>query len=110
LLFGTHPLVRRFIKGVFENRPSLPWYSATWDIAVVLKYLGKMHPADKLSLKELTLKVVTLLALLSGQRRQTLHALKVSFFGVFLTALLVNIYKYVQIHLKITNRQRRERQ
>ena len=78
LLFGTHPLVRRFMKGVFENRPSLPRYSATWDIAVVLKYLGKMHPADKLSLKELTLKVVTLLALLSGQRRQTLHALKVS--------------------------------
>ena len=77
-LFGTHPLVRRFMKGVFENRPSLPRYSATWDIAVVLKYLGKMHPADKLSLKELTLKVVTLLALLSGQRRQTLHALKVS--------------------------------
>ena len=37
-----------------------------------------MHPADKLSLKELTLKVVTLLAFLSGQRRQTLHALKVS--------------------------------
>ena len=26
-----------------------------------------------------------------------------------LTTLLVNIYKYVQIHLKITNRQRRER-
>ena len=37
-----------------------------------------MHPADKLSLKDLTLKVVTLLALLSGQRRQTLHALKIS--------------------------------
>jgi hypothetical protein len=59
------------MKGVCENRPSLSRYSATWDIAVVLKYLGKMHPADKLSLKELTLKVVTLLALLSGQRRQT---------------------------------------
>ena len=26
-----------------------------------------------------------------------------------LTTLLVNIYKYVQRHLKITNRQRRER-
>ena len=78
LPFGTHPLVRRFMKGVFENRPSLPRYSATWDIAAVLEYLGNMHPADKLSLKDLTLKVVTLLALLSGQRRQTLHALKVS--------------------------------
>ena len=76
--FGTHPLVRRVMKGVFETRPSLPRYSATWDVAVVLRYLAKMHPADKLSLKDLTLKVVTLLALLSGQRRQTLHALKIS--------------------------------
>ena len=66
------------MKGGFENRPSLSQYSATWDVAVVLKYLVKMHPADKLSLKDLTLKVVTLLALLSGQRRQTLHALKIS--------------------------------
>ncbi len=76
--FGTHPLVRRVMKGVFETRPSLARYSATWDVAVVLRYLAKMHPADKLSLKDLTLKVVTLLALLSGQRRQTLHALKIS--------------------------------
>ena len=30
-------------------------------------------------------------------------------FLLYLTTLLVNIYKYVQIHLKITNRQRRER-
>ena len=66
------------MKGVFENRPSLPRYSATWDIAVVLKYLGRLHPANKLSLKNLTLKVVTLLALLSGQRHQTLYKLKIS--------------------------------
>ena len=26
LQFGTHPLVRRFMKVVFENRPSLPRY------------------------------------------------------------------------------------
>ena len=66
------------MKGVFENRPSLPRCSATWDIAVVLKYLGSLHPANKLSLKNLTPKVVTLLALLSGKRRQTLHKLKIS--------------------------------
>ena len=76
--FGSHPLTRRFMKGVFETRPSLPRYSATWDIQVVLKYLGKMHPSYELHLKELTLKVVMLLALLSGQRHQTLHALKTS--------------------------------
>ena len=27
--FGTHPLVSRFMKGVFETRPSLPRYGET---------------------------------------------------------------------------------
>ena len=39
-VFGTHPLVRRLMKGVLENRPSLPRYGAT-DIAVVLNHLRK---------------------------------------------------------------------
>ena len=66
------------MKRVFENRPSLPRYGVTWNIAVVLNHLRKLHPADNITLKELTLKVVMLLALLSGQGRQTLHALKIS--------------------------------
>ena len=45
---------------------------------MILKYLAIWHPADKLSLKNPTLKVVMLLALLSGKRRQTLHALQIS--------------------------------
>ncbi|CAH1255216.1 TPR [Branchiostoma lanceolatum] len=28
---GQHPLVKRFLKGVFELRPALPKYSFTWD-------------------------------------------------------------------------------
>ena len=30
--FGTHPLVTRFLKGVFEMKPSLPRYAVVWDI------------------------------------------------------------------------------
>ncbi|CAH1242857.1 TNKS2 [Branchiostoma lanceolatum] len=29
---GQHPLVKRFLKGVFELRPALPKYSFTWDL------------------------------------------------------------------------------
>lgn len=36
--FGQHPLVCRFIKGIFECRPSLPRYQETWDVTVVLDY------------------------------------------------------------------------
>ena len=40
---------------------------------VLQSWREKIHPAVKPSLKELTHKPVTLLALLSEQRRQTLH-------------------------------------
>ena len=72
---GEHPLVVRFLKGIFNKRPSLPRYSRIWDVSIVLQKLSKIHPAKKLTLKQLTLKVVTLAALITGQRVQTLHLL-----------------------------------
>ena len=80
--FGQHPLVCRFIKGIFECRPSLPRYQETWDVTVVLDYLAKLGPPEKLSLKNLTLKVVMLMALLSGQRCQTLHTFSIDFMQI----------------------------
>ena len=44
---------------------------------MVLAYLAKLGPPEKLSLKKLTLKVIMLMVLLSGQRRQTLHTLSI---------------------------------
>jgi len=70
--------VSRFIKGVFESRPTLPKYSETWDIKQVLSYLQTLNPPESLTSKDLTHKLVMLLALLSGQRHQTLHSLSVS--------------------------------
>ena len=75
--FGQHPLVCRFIKGIFECRPSLPRYQESWDVTVVLAYLAKLGPPEKLNLKNLTLKVFIMMALLSGQRHQTLHTLAI---------------------------------
>ena len=75
--FGEHKRVRQFIKGVFEKRPALPKYSSTRDVDTVLQYLELYYPHDKVTLKELSYKLVMLLALLSGQRCQTLHCLSV---------------------------------
>ena len=33
---GMHPLVQRFVKGVFQSRPALPRYTSTWDTSIVL--------------------------------------------------------------------------
>ena len=52
--FGTHPLVTRFLKGVFELKPSLPRYAGIWDVGTVLQYLKTLHPIPELDLKNLT--------------------------------------------------------
>lgn len=75
ITFGSHPLVARFLKGVFELKPSLPRYSRIWDVAAVLQYLKTLGPASELDLKTLTTKTTMLLCLLTGQRCQTLTKL-----------------------------------
>ena len=73
--FGEHPLVCRFIKGVFQLKPALPKYTHIWDVEKVLSYLQTLAPVTSLDLKQLSLKLATLLAILTGQRCQTIHKL-----------------------------------
>jgi hypothetical protein len=75
---STHPLVTRFLKGVFEQRPPTARYSVAWDVNKVLLYLKKLAPCSKLSLRELTLKLTMLLALVTAQRLQTLQGLDIN--------------------------------
>lgn len=77
LNIGTHPLVRRFLKGVFILRPALPRYNVTWDVNIVLDYLKSLSPLASLSLLQLSQKLLMLLAILSGQRGQTLHLIDI---------------------------------
>lgn len=72
---GQWALVKRFLKGIFNLKPSLPRYQRTWDVEVVLKYLKTLTPVYMLSLRVLSYKLVTLLLLLTGQRLQTIHSL-----------------------------------
>lgn len=72
---GSHPLVRRFLKGVFNLRPPKPRYTTTWDVQPLLAYLRSLFPLYTLSLKELILKLVMLMALTQAARVQTLHLL-----------------------------------
>ena len=45
---------------------------------LVIQYLSSLHPNGELSLQFLTLKLAMLLALLLGQRRQTLQCLDIN--------------------------------
>jgi hypothetical protein len=72
---GAHPLVIRFLKGVYNLRPPQARYVTVWDPTIVLNYLKGLGPAKSLGIKDLTLKLVTLMALVSAQRAQSLHLL-----------------------------------
>ena len=74
---GSDKTVARIFKYFYKERPKFPRYLVTWDVGTVLKFLAWWHPQDALSLKQLTLKAVTLLALTSSDRAQTLHLLDV---------------------------------
>ena len=74
---GQHPLVIRLLKGVYNKKPALPKHNNIWDPQTVLEVLQKMTPVASLDLYHLTLKVITLLWLLTGQRGQSMHLIDV---------------------------------
>lgn len=69
---GSNPFIARFMKGIFNLRPVIPKTSVTWDTAKVLKFLETWHPAKNLDLLQLSIKVVLLCLLVTGQRGQTI--------------------------------------
>ena len=77
---GAHPLIVRFMKGVFNLRPPVSRYSHIWDVDKVLVYLRKLSPVKTITLKDLTLKLTMLMALVNTARCQTLHLLSVKQF------------------------------
>ena len=54
---GAHPLVCRFMKGLYNLRPTI------WNVSSVLNFLVKIKPVKELSLKDLTFKCVMLILL-----------------------------------------------
>ena len=71
-----HQIVCRFMKGTYQNEPPTPKYDVIWDPDVVLTFSKNMGPNSELSLKGLSFKTITLMALATSQRVQTLSILK----------------------------------
>ena len=47
---GKHPLLKRFMKGIFELRPVFPKYHTTWDLSILFNYFRSMDYQSKLSI------------------------------------------------------------
>ena len=71
---GRHMLVCRYLN---MRKPTLK-YSNIWSVDIVLDYLSSLWPLDQLTLKQLTVELIILIALTTGRRCQTLAFLDVS--------------------------------
>ena len=72
-------MVSRLLKGVFHERPPQPRYSTTWDASVVTNHIESLGDSQDLTLEDLTLKVVALLALTRPSRSVDLTNLDIRF-------------------------------
>ena len=76
---GSLPVVARFMKGVFKNKPPKPRYCSTWSVKTALSFLESLEPLEELTLKQLCYKTVLLLALTWAARAHELSALDLTY-------------------------------
>nr|CAH7716351.1 unnamed protein product [Callosobruchus chinensis] len=81
LILGEHvhkdSRIPRFMRGISKLRPSRPKYNCTWDPQHVIAFLGTWENSQ-ISLQHLSYNVATLLALVTGQRIQTISLIRPS--------------------------------
>lgn len=75
---GEDDRIKRFFKGAFRLRPPLPKYSMTWDTSIVLNHLSSLYPNESLDLNKMSKKLITLIALLTAHRVQTLSKININ--------------------------------
>lgn len=73
---GTDPMIKRFMKGMSRLKPPQPRYANTWDPQLLFLHLEGLP--KNLSLQQLSQKLVTLLALITGGRLQTISLIRLS--------------------------------
>ena len=88
---GKNPMISRCFRYFYKNRPIFPRYFTTWDVGKVLKFLATWHPPENLTMKQITLKTVALIALTSSDRAQTIHELNINHLNYVSQGLEFNI-------------------
>lgn len=75
---GSDDSIKRLLKGIYKQKPSIPKYIGTWNPQIVLNYVANWFPNRSVSLDKITKKVCVLLAICTAHRVQTLSLIKVS--------------------------------
>ena len=74
--FGVHPITLRVMRSFYNKRPPTARYAQMWNPQIVIDFLREWVPLNRLSLKDLTLKLVMLLLLSTCSRLQRVHSIK----------------------------------
>ena len=84
------------LKGIFRTRPALPRYICVCDAEIVIELLKSLPCWEEITLKWLTLILVTLLALLSSRRCQTLNSLSIEHMNINIQQVTFYIPKFIK--------------
>jgi hypothetical protein len=76
---GQHPIVCRLVQGMFNQRPPARRYQEVWDVSLVVRHIRSGPPTAELVLKELSKRLVILLALCNASRASDFRALDTRF-------------------------------
>ena len=75
--FGNIPIVKRYMKGIFESKPTLPKFQFTWNVSLLFNSFRNMLEIQSLDIQKSTQKLVMLM-ISGGQRAQTIHFIRVA--------------------------------
>ena len=69
--------ISRFFKGIYKLRPSLARYTTTWNSEIIVKEAAKFEPIESLSLRDITEKLIILLAMGTAHKVQSLSLISI---------------------------------
>ena len=96
-MWGKLPIVKRFMKGVFEAKPVFPKNYFVWDVSKVFNLFRELEDPEMLDIKILSQKLCMLIILLSGgQRCQTIHSINIEDLKVVDNSLYIPIMEKVK--------------
>lgn len=88
--------VKRFFKGVYNMRPNKPKYDFTWDPHTVPTFYSKQPDNKDLSLKDISKKLLTLLALITAHRMQTFSLIELDNIDLQEEKIIIKIPKRIK--------------
>ena len=74
---SDHPMISRYLKGIFNRHAPLPKYAQIWDINQVLDFYTNLLHNEELEFKYIVKKLVTLFFILGACSKQLLLTINI---------------------------------